>query len=359
MRAAQTHASLGVAHSDVVDSVDVDFVLTPYHPPADLTLHGPVRCEAARGLHVVFFVPGLGGHYTNLRLVRAAIKTHHPSILCVNARCAEGTVSEGDIVASGIALADEIVDAVEALEQQQRPVTAISFVAFSLGGIFTRIAMRTARLSPLLARANAFFTIATPHLGLPASAQASAPARFFEGLGRAAGLALVRATGRLRVLEQLSLSDGGETAVPIIERLTRGWTRESAAADDPLIDARPNAAVLSAFRTVALLASPQDGYSPHRSALAWSGAFWDGLSARTRVVRAVVHWRGGADGGGRGADEATSAAFSLSAVRSAVGTAVLGAYDVVSGRAGHTAFLDSEAVGEFLALAPELEDVWA
>ena len=366
VRAAQTLADLGTDDGTIDSAVDV--VLTSY---AAEGATGATAREAARnpasGLHAVIFVPGLGGHYADLRLVRAAIKTHHPHVLCINARSTEGKVSEGDVVAAGVALADEIADAVDALDRQQRPVTALSIVAFSLGGIFARVAMRTARLSPLIARVgNAFITIATPHLGLPPSksAQTTAPVRFFESLGRTAGLALVRATGRLRVLEQLSLADGDAASgtAPILERLIHGWDYADVTDSDPLVDARPNAVVLSAFRTVALLASPHDGYAPYRSALAQSIEFWDGLSVRTRVIRAVVHWRGGAEVGGdsAGAEALTSnTAFSLTAVRGAVGAAVLGAYDALSGRAGHTAFLDSEITGNVIALAPEMEDIWA
>lgn len=123
------------------------------------------------GVHVVVFVHGMGGSMYDLRLIKAAFKLHHPTLLCFAPKSLE-SVSMGDIGAAGVALAEEVYDYCKPGGEMEVvgggvALCKLSFVCFSLGGVWVRTALRHPLLSSLLPYLHTYVSIATPHLGFP------------------------------------------------------------------------------------------------------------------------------------------------------------------------------------------------
>jgi hypothetical protein len=356
------------------------------------------------GTHLVVFVNGLGGGKADTRCLRAPLKLHRPRLLCVAVDACAGAKGEGDILGVGLRLAEEVAAlcAEEALAAEGAPPLArLSFVCFSLGGVWARVALRAPPLAPHRARLHAFVTLATPHLGFPPASQRHAlvsVGAFFTGLA-----------GRLPVLQQLAHGDrgrdGGEPS--LLELLATGWGEGGGGgganarrlAEAGLLGL-PNGALLAHFRHVVLTASPQDAYSPLHSALAaapeggeggkagaLAEAFWGvggvgGGGAQSqpapppsdawRVARVCVHFSEWAGGGAPWASRAEAAGLlpppgdagsapppppptSLTAAAAALGTSV---FNSVSGRGAHLSFCSSEELGALLALAPPFSQCW-
>jgi hypothetical protein len=368
----------------------------PPPPPAPLPPPPPTT-------HVVVFINGLGGHKADLRCLRGALKLHRPRLLCVSADSVAGSAGEGDVLAVGLRLAAEIAalagDA--ALAAEGMPACGrLSIVAFSMGGVWARVALRAPALAPLRGRLHAFVTLASPHLGFPPAAAGHALV--------SAGAFFTRLAGRLPVLAQLAHADRGREGEPsLLDLLAEGgWGAggggvgaNAAALAAAGLAPMPNGALLAPAKHVILVASPQDTYSPFHSALAAApgggggggageggraaAAFWRGIEgppggdgpAVWRVALQFSDFEGGGGGGGgaqpwaaraeaagllpprgdAGSAQPPPPPASLSAVAAQGLTSV---FNSVSGRGAHLAFTTSEELGALLALAEPFAQCW-
>ena len=354
---------------------------TPAAPPAAAA--AAAAAAATAGQHLVIFVPGLGGNSFDLRTYKAALKLHHPDLVCHTAEsvCSE---SGGDILASGLRLAGEVAAQCAATPQLRR----LSFVCFSLGGVWARCAVRAPALAPWLPSLHTFVSIASPHLGFPSDARGST--LLFGGQLLMSGW---MGKKRTQALAQLALSvevgggAGQPPPLPLLYYLACGWP--AAGAGEPLASLRaaglasgPNgSAVLAHFKHIVLLASPQDTYSPFASALACppptgssSGApsplhadmvrgFWEGAGGLVQRVSVHLHDLGGgvapweaAEGEGLAGPADAGCAQPPASLAAQAAGGLLGLFDAVSGRDAHMGMLTSEAVPQVVALGCE---VWA
>jgi hypothetical protein len=350
------------------------------------------RSPPPPGTHAVVFVSGLGGSKADLRCLRAALKVHHPRLFCVGAGDSVcGTAGEGDLLAVGLALAAEVAAAVSPAALAAEgvpPLRALSFVCFSMGGVWARVALRARALAHVRPLLHAFVTFASPHLGFPPSAAGHALV--------SAGAFFSRLAGRLPVLQQLAHGDRGADGAPsLLELLAEGWG-EGAGGGAPAaalaaagLAPVPNGALLAPARHVVLAGSPQDSYSPLASALAAApapgaageraaAAFWRGLEgpaaggAARRVWRVSVHFSEWHASGAPAAARAEAEGLlppprdagsappppppaSLSAAAS---QGVASVFNSVSGRGAHLGFCGSEELGALLALAPPFAQCW-
>jgi len=342
------------------------------------------------GLHVVIFVHGMGGSRFDLRLVKAWLKLHHPQLLTFSCTSLEA-LSHGDIMAAGAALAEEVagfcgsgggLGGGESLGK-------LSFVAFSLGGVWVRTALRHPKLSPFLPHLHTFITIATPHLGFPHSETGSSI------LSAGTYLAKLWSKNRNVALEQIALQDSHLPSLTLISRLSKGWLEDNTDLEHSPSDASegdqpspslhgfssyPTGTYLSLFKHVILMASPQDSWAPFVSSMACAdgGGFFEGLKGgeggypRVQRVSVLFHSlkdvnlvRSTGEGTfGEGGDsllfppkdEAMSRAPPLS-IAAATGQTLLSALDKVSGRDAHLAFCASEGVAALIALGLG-QEVW-
>jgi hypothetical protein len=169
--------------------------------------------------HLVVFVNGLSGTVHDTRLVRAHLKLRCPRLVCVAAASVQGADTELDIVGSGAKLAAEVSAAIARLADDGLALGRLSIVAFSLGGLIARAALRHPLLRPhAAASAHAFVSLAAPHLGL-----AYAPSSLFG-----AGLALRVRVRPSAALSELALADGGAAGADgaLLMALARGWAVE-------------------------------------------------------------------------------------------------------------------------------------
>ncbi len=327
------------------------------------------RCPEASGrVHAVVFVNGMGGSVHDLRRVRAALRTHEPHLLLLSTGVNQGAASEGDIVAAGVRMA---LDVDRQLEERARDdsltIVALSIVAFSLGGVVARVALRHPSLARYRATYRAFITIASPHLGL-----LFAPAVFSSGVYLLQQVRTSVALGQLALTDTVAPppSVAGQVPPPqpglpdtvLYLLATGGWAGgEGAGAAASLRAAKlsdePNGALLARFQHVVLLGSPQDGYSPYHSCLAgMSKATIPGYGPQGAAFAAMVagFWSGLGKGGVAPVVTRVSVAFP------AVGTTLSSrlTVDAVLGRQAHVAFLETDALAAFIALGPPFRELW-
>jgi pimeloyl-ACP methyl ester carboxylesterase len=234
----------------------------------------PAAAALAPGsAHVVVFLHGLGGTVHDTRLLRAHLKLRcGPQLVCVAAASVQGAETEISIAETGARIAAEVCAALTRLAEDGLQLQRLSFVAFSLGGVIARAALRHPLLRPLVAKhAHAFVSLAAPHLGVAYAAL----------LG--AGLALRVRVRPSAALSELALADGGAAGADgaLLVALARGRGREESSAGGVGSAVRDSTAaaliasgnetsgeVFSCFRHVILVASAQDGFSPRDSCLA-------------------------------------------------------------------------------------------
>ena len=446
--AGSAAAAAALAHEPAVDTArhyihaswEHYSQLPPPLPPA-------AAAAAPSGHHLVVFVHGLGGNVHDMRGYKAALKAHHPSLLCYTASSLAGS-SGGDILANGLRLAQEIAglcapgglaagssgSGLAAASLSSARPARLSIVAFSLGGVWARAALRAPALAPHLPLLHAYVSIASPHAGFPPDAKGSSLLQTGAFFARA----FTKQHNTL-ALQQLAMQAGAEAAAaaaavgprsssaphppsaaataaaqPLLYYLACGWQQEessasasassSEAAAEPLasllregLASGPNGqAVFAHCRHVALLASPQDTYSPLHSALACElGSGSASGSSESRHATMVRGLWAGCAGGGAGGAAAAAAAWGGSAARvsvqlrevggggaqqaalaegatgprdsacaqappatllAALGTGLAGVLDSVSGRDAHMAMLTSEALPLLVALG--LAEAW-
>jgi hypothetical protein len=172
---------------------------SPRTAPANNSYGSAAGAGFGGPLHVVIFLNGMGGTPHDQRLLRAALKLHHPHLFLYACTTNQGKATEGDLIDAGIRVAKEIHSLLtERLETEVGPgvLGRISFVAFSLGGIVARMALRHPLLVPFRPAFHAFVSVASPHLGM-----------LYASAAQSAGLYLFRAWRKSPSLAQLSFTD--------------------------------------------------------------------------------------------------------------------------------------------------------
>ena len=330
--------------------------------------------------HFVVFVNGLSGTVHDTRLVRAHIKMRGGAqLICHAAASVQGADTELDIVESGARLAAEVCEALARLAEDGLRLARLSFVAFSLGGVIARAAMRHPLLRPhVRAHAHAFVTLAAPHLGVAYAANS-----LFG-----AGLALRVRVRPSAALSELALADGGTAGAggALLVALARGWGGERGDGDGEVggggegggagasgaatsssarvalakhgLSGESNGELLGDFRRVVLVASAQDGFSPRESCLAQipAAALSDPTLGHV-YVEACRAFYGLGGGRARAAEAGIAQRFEKVDVRFIALEHARLSLDGVIGRDAHLCFLENEAFAA--ALAVMLSDVFA
>jgi Putative serine esterase (DUF676) len=253
----------------------------------------PFRSQEAGPTHIVFFLNGFGGTVHDTRVIRTYLKTYYPHVYCYALTKNQGKASEGDLIDTGVRIAEEIYEFLseDNLTRECLTLGKISFVAFSIGGIVLRLALRHKTIKPFWPRFHTFITVASPHLGhLYASSMLLSTGMFVMQKMRNA-VSLTQLTYADEAAP-VSPSSANEASQPLVGKrdclfylLAVGW-RESL--PRPEAEARPNMhrlitqgfdgmqnhVLLSLFKHVRLLACPKiDGFTPLSSGLvSWSNA---------------------------------------------------------------------------------------
>jgi len=230
-------------------------VLTPAHvgaaaalaasPPVASPAQAPSPPSAAAAVpsyatHVVVFLDGLGGTTHDTRLLRSYLKLWHPHVLAYVTTSNQAKATEGDIIESAARVAKEVHDfLVFKLPEDGLTLHCLSFVAFSLGGVVARLALRHPLMRSFLPRCHAFVSVASPHLGLLYSQSAVV----------SAGVFLFRQWRSSQALSQLSFTDEDATTPDGIRNsllyvLAVGW--QGKLAPPPAADAAARARLRAA-----------------------------------------------------------------------------------------------------------------
>ena len=342
------------------------------------------------GPHVVVFVHGFGGSPTDTRGLRSVLKLYYPSLIIVTAE-GKGADANGCIAAAGVALSIEIAE-IAKVSGVTPDYGLLSIIAFSLGGVWARVASRAPALGALArgGALHALITLASPHTGAATLGEGGV-----GGAAAAAGLSLWRAAGgRARALEQLSLADALPRVgvPPLLTALITGWGGSPPPACEANIleglDTRANGLVMNSWAHVVLVGSPQGGYVGLSSAMGGvGGGFWEGV-LKTRVLCCIVRFLTLSSLEIAAADTATIASGLappppptppiplpslplststsstkrssnvIGAAFSSVGAGIANAVDALTGRVAHMAFLEAEGMGEIIALAPMMRSLW-
>lgn len=158
--------------------------------------HAP-SSAASQGTHVVVFLNGLSGSVYDTRTLRAHLKLQYPHLLCYVTTTNQGKQTEGDIIDSAARIAHEIHSFIcDRMTEDGLVLEKLSVIAFSLGGVVARLALRHPLLQPYLPHAHAFISVASPHLGLQ-----------YSGSVISTGLFLLRQLRSSVSMAQLSLLD--------------------------------------------------------------------------------------------------------------------------------------------------------
>ena len=170
------------------------------------------------GVHVIVMQNGMNGTMHDMRSIRAYLKVLYPACLVFTARKNQGTATEDSLITAGQRLAEEVDDFItKKVLMSGLKLARLSFVAFSLGGVITRLALRHPSLAVHAQHLHAFITLASPHLGM-----AHGNTALFD-----AGVFFVRKWRRSVALEQLSLQDEQVRAACLLRLLSSGWNTTS------------------------------------------------------------------------------------------------------------------------------------
>lgn len=152
----------------VVDSGLAAVATSASSLPSLASLPSLFASPPAEGTHVVIFLNGLGGSPHDTRLLRSYLKVHQPQLASYAVECHQAKATEGCIIASAVKVAEEVgrILTTKVADDGLAPIGRISFVAFSLGGLVARLALRHPSLWPFKPRLHAFVSVASPHLGL-------------------------------------------------------------------------------------------------------------------------------------------------------------------------------------------------
>ena len=264
----------------------------------------------------------------------------------------QGADTELDIVESGARLAAEVGAALTRLSEDGLVLGRLSFVAFSLGGVIARAALRHPLLHLHVATsAHAFVSLACPHLGV-----AYASSSLFG-----AGLALRVRVRPSAALNELALADGGASGPDgaLLVALARGWgddcdsvaasTSARVALSKHGMSTESNGELFAHFRSIVLVASSQDGFSPRDSALAQipKAALGDAALGHIYVEAARAFF---GFGGNRAVEAGIAQRFEKVDVRFLALEHARFSVDGVIGRDAHVSFLESEAFAAALAI---------
>jgi pimeloyl-ACP methyl ester carboxylesterase len=158
--------------------------------------------------HLIVLVHGLMGFVSDFDYIRDHILDKCPGgILVVTPRENHGFASHEGIDIGGSRIAKRILQTVKEFPELQ----TLSVVAHSLGGLFTRYALKELRDEGITLEFNVFITLATPHLGSRQHIKVPIWKDFSEAVMRLGGSRSVR---------QLLLLDGDEKEDPLVVQMT-------------------------------------------------------------------------------------------------------------------------------------------
>ena len=294
-------------------------------------------------------------------MLRARLKQLHPHLVCLASASNGGRSSEGSLLEAGTRCAGEVAAFINGrLREDGLELGRLSFVAYSLGGLVARVALRHPAMQPFLPALHAFVCVAAPHLGL-----AYAPSSVVS-----AGMYLYRAWRQSAALAELAFTDGnssggGSDAGADLRRglvysLACGWADAPAgAAAGPVVtalraaglDDAPNGVLLARCQHIVLIASEQDLYAPEPSvAVQWADAPLRDAThgpAHGEMVRSF--WLGVAP------ERVTRWGVRFHALDSLVAGRV--SLDGLVGKQAHLAMLETDALAHALAL--RLGHIWS
>lgn len=189
---------------------------TPYPPPPE------------EGIHVIVLLHGFLGSRWDLKVFQLVLASLEiPGTRCRAMGCNEHS-SEQSLENQGASLAAEILTFCE-----DKNVTRLSFVAYSMGAVIARFALNDARMQQRFHnKLYTFISVAGPHLGSSGSDSA------LVGVGQW----VFRRWKKILSLSQLALED------------------------DTMVELAKKSEILSKFQTIALVSSSSDAYVPSYSA---------------------------------------------------------------------------------------------
>ncbi|OMJ84322.1 hypothetical protein SteCoe_14608 [Stentor coeruleus] len=190
----------------------------------------PIRSQ---NLHLIIFVHGYQGTSFDLRAIRNQISLFKPNtiLMCSN-KNEEHT--ENDIENMGKRLAEEIIEFINEMGNQNRP-SKISFIGHSLGGIIIRASLPF--LSDFSSKFSFFMTFSSPHLGY----------MYNSSVIIDAGIWILKKVTNSLCMKQLSMTDSDIFEECLLYKLSQSngiqW-----------------------FKNICLVSSYQDNYVPFESA---------------------------------------------------------------------------------------------
>lgn len=352
-------------------------------------------------VHVIFFLNGLGGSMHDSRIIRSQLKLHHPHIFISVTVSNQGRSTEGDLVEAGVKVAHEMYAYLsQKLPEDGLVPSKLSIIAFSLGGIVARIALRHPILTSYLPLGYAFLSIATPHLGV-----------LYSGSVFSTGLYVLRQLRSSVAMGQLALTDEPTNSIrnSLLYLLTTGWNNNmsnndnnsninncpslSLSTDNSVSDGTgneptstpvvspseslsntltelstgsspteittlqtlrkykllniSNGMLLDHFQKILLFASPQDSYAPYASCMAQicDEALHDKKHGNvyTEMVQAFYS--------GITLDKIRKVSVKFSQPRKGLNLSM----DSLIGREAHVSFLDNEQMASFISLGLDNE----
>lgn len=192
----------------------------------------------ASRVHMIVFVHGFHGNSYDLRTMRNHLALTHPEKDSLRFLCSsvnEEHTAHASFEQLGANLASEINDFMHS-EHILQSCARVSFVCHSFGSVIARVALSRPDLARLLPLLHTYVSFSGPHLGMLYGSNALVELGMW-GLRRWRGA---------QCLRELCLDDGPPT--------------------DTLLYRLSKQPVLSHFRNVLLVSSPEDRYVPHHSA---------------------------------------------------------------------------------------------
>ncbi|CAI2383209.1 unnamed protein product [Moneuplotes crassus] len=184
--------------------------------------------------HLVFICHGYSGHYEDLMYLKAAIMENDPTAK-VYSCLKDIEKTDETILKLGKIVAKEVKKAIKDYMEDYK-IERISLVGYSMGGLIFRAALpKLAKYKDLL---SAFVTLATPHLGYLTT----------NSKLLTAGMWLVEKMKKSTSLKEITIKDQKDFKNCTLYKMSKMEGLEW-------------------FDTVALIGSPQDGFSPVESSL--------------------------------------------------------------------------------------------